>query len=523
MPIEIKDLNANSAYSDMQAAASDFLTLATSCSELTTPNFVYDGDEPPISVESGLFTNVGSRGLEELVSRLVTTLFPPGKSFYYLTPTQEVADQVTAVAGEEGRTLIEKDLMAPVSYTNRLFDSMRLREDLHNAVKIAAMGGGSLLKLDFEDNQKCQAFTLNNYRCIENPLTKEIEEFVIREVVTYNSLNIEIINLLELDEEQDMSATTELMTHCKYDNETQKYTVYQQINDVQFEESKKEYAKNNLPFIHVVINKVNGSSYGTGLVMPTYYDLNNLNKLNKNLIDQSAMNSTSRFFVDPTGLTRVQDFLNSNNGDVLRGRANDVSSLQAPATSQQQMTLQFAQHLEMNISKYFMTKQVDYGNRDRVTSTEIVNNASAIDAGQGGLYSSLSARLQYPLSMLLLNFAGADSSLYDGAEIRIVTGLQAINQGREAASLDGFIASMATMAQYKQTAFDAIDLNEYTKRVAVANQVDPNGLIKSQQQMQQEQMQQQQQQLAMQGAQGMVDAGVNADAAAMQQQAEQQL
>lgn len=518
----LEGLNAQESYSTLQTDSADFMTLATACSELTTPNFVYDGDDVAVSAESGLFTNAGTQGLEKLISDLITVLFPPGKSFYYLTPTQEISDEATAQSGEEGRTLIEKELMKPITYTNRIFDSMRLREDLHKGLKVAAMGGGSLLKLDFENSKKCQAFTLNNYRCKENPLTKEILEFVTREVATYGSLDKEILENLELDGEIKDEETVEIYTHGYYITELEKYVVYQQIENQRIEASVVEYDKEVLPFIHIVINPVNNTSYGLGLVSPAYYDLNNLNKLYKNLIDQSAMNSTVRWMLDPSGTTRIQDILNSKNGDILRGKATDLQATAPPAQAQQNLTLMSIQHLEMSIEKYFMTKNVDYGNRDRVTSTEIMNNANAIDAGKGGLFSALSARIQYPLSKLLLSFAGADSNMFEGTEIRVVTGLQAINQGQEAASLDSFINSMAVMAQYKQDAFNAIDLNEYTKRVAVANQIDPSGLIKSQQQMQQEQVAAQKQQLAMQGASGAVDAAVNADAAAMEQAAMEQ-
>lgn len=518
---DIKELDAKKAYSNLKTDSADFMTLATKCSELTIPNFVYDGDDVTVSAENSLFTNSGTQGVEKLISDLITTLFPPGKSFYYLTPTQKVSDQVTQAAGEEGRTLIEKDLMTPITYTNRLFDSMRLREDLHKALKIAAMGGGSLLKIDFENSRKCQAYTLNNYGCRENPLTKEITEFAVREIATYDSMDKEVLEALELEEGQDLSEEIEVYTHGIFNKEADKYFVYQQIDDLKIEESYVEYDRNVLPYIHVIINPINNTSYGSGLVEPAYYDLNNLNQLYKNLIDQAAMNSTARYFVDPTGQTRLQDILNSNNGDILRGRAKDVTSMETPAAQQQQITLMGIQHLEANIDKYFMTKNIDYGNRDRVTSTEIANNANAIDSGKGGLFSSLSARVQYPIAMLLLHFAGANEKMFNGADIRVVTGLQAINQGREAASLDSFIGSLAAMAQYKQDAFDAIDLNEYTKRVAVANQIDPSGLIKSKQQLEQERVQAQQDQMATRAGEGMIDAAAQADAEAMKQQQQQ--
>lgn len=513
----IKDLSASEAYSSMKSESSDFMTLATDCSALTTPNYVYDGDDVSISAESGLFTNIGSQGLESFISGLVSTLFPPGKSFYYLTPTQEVSDEASMATGEEGRTLLEKDLMRPITYTNRIFDSMRLREDIHKALKIAAMGGGSLLKLDFENSEKCQALTLNNYGCRENPLTKEIMEFATREVTTYGALDMEITEALDL--EFNDSDNVEIYTHGIFVKENNKYVVYQEIEGNKIEETIVEYDRGLLPYIHFVINPVYNTSYGSGIVMQTYYDLNNLNKLYKNLIEQSAMNSTTRYFLDPTGVTRLQDVLNSKNGDILRGRASDFSSMQPPASTQQQLTLMAIQHLEANIERYFMTKNIDYGNRDRVTSTEILNNANAIDAGKGGLFSSISARVQLPLAKLLLKFANASEDLFKGVDIRIVTGLQAINQGQESASLDNFIRSMSVMAQYKQDAFSAIDLNEYTKRVAVANQIDPSGLIKSQAELQQEQLAAQQQQLAMQGASGVIDGAVQADTEAMKAQA----
>lgn len=520
MAIDINKLDAKKTYSDLQGKSSDFMTLAVSCSELTIPNFVYDGDDVPISTDNGLFTSAGTKGLEELISNLMITLFPPGKSFYYLTPNQEISTEVSQLTAENGKSLLEKDLMMPISYTSRLFDSMRLREDIHSALKVAAMGGGSLLKIDFENTEKSKHYTLNNYRCTTNELTKQIEEFVIREKINYSSLDSEILKELNVDEEQ-MNKEAELYTHCKFDATEKKYIVYQQIDEIKIKDSQVEYDQDTLPYIHIVINKVYGSSYGFGLVYSTYADLKNLNETSKSLVDHSIQNSMTRYFLDPTGQTRLQDVLNSKNGDIIRGRASDLTGMQPTATTQSVTTMNFVQYLEQKISKYFMSKQVDYGNRDRVTSTEILNNASSIDSGMGGLYSSISPQIQLPLAKLLLKHSGAEKGLFDETDIKIITGLEAINQGKEATSLMSFINAMAVMAQYKPDAFAAIDLNEYTKRVAVANQIDPTGLIISQQEMQQRQIQEQQQQLAMQGAQGAVDNALQADAQAIQQQQQQ--
>ena len=129
--------------------------------------------------------------------------------------------------------------------------------------------------------------------------------------------------------------------------------------------------------------------------------------------------------------------------------------------------------------------------------------AQELEDALGGIYSVLGEELQLPLVTYRLNRLAAQGKLPKlPAEIKpkIITGLEALGRAAEHQRLRVFVGDMAQTFG-PEVAAEYVIVDEYGKRSAAAMNVEPNGLVRSE-----EQVQQNRQQRAQQEAQAIADA-----------------
>jgi len=138
---------------------------------------------------------------------------------------------------------------------------------------------------------------------------------------------------------------------------------------------------------------------------------------------------------------------------------------------------------------------------ERVTATEVQLIANELQDALGGVYGILTTEFQLPYintKMAMLKKKRLLPELpKDIVKTKIIVGMEALGRASDRIKLLQFMSDLAntlgaeTLAQY-------INLDSAIKKFAIANGIDTQGLIKSQEQIQQETQQAQQQQFAQQ-------------------------
>ena len=145
-----------------------------------------------------------------------------------------------------------------------------------------------------------------------------------------------------------------------------------------------------------------------------------------------------------------------------------------------------------------------------------------LESSLGSVYATLSQELQLPFVKILLatlTSQGKLPKLPKGvAKPAITTGVEALGRGNDANRMRAFFQTFAGLPdQVLQKIFMRLDEVELIKRNAAGVQIDPTGLIKSDEQIAQEQQEALAAQMAVAGTPNAVNA--LADQAAAQPQA----
>ena len=138
---------------------------------------------------------------------------------------------------------------------------------------------------------------------------------------------------------------------------------------------------------------------------------------------------------------------------------------------------------------------------ERVTATEVQLVAQELQDALGGVYGILTTEFQLPYINAKINILRDQKLLPDLPKKivrpKIIVGLEALGRASDRLRLLQFMQDLAgtlganVLAQH-------INLDDAIKKFAIANGVDTQGLLKTQEEIQQEQQQAQQQQLMQQ-------------------------
>jgi hypothetical protein len=506
-----------SQYSKMESDREVYLERARDCAKLTIP-FLYP---PKGSNEATEFPtpyqSVGSRGVTNLASKLMLALFPPQAPFFRLDVDELVYKQIQAdptqkATIETGLAKIEKAVMDSIETNND-------RVAVYEALKHLIVSGNVLLQLT-EDGLR--VYRLDNYVIKRDPQGK-ILKIIIKEGISPSTLpeNLKKIIVKKLDEEKKSLNLYTCVQRVK-----NKFQVHQEIEKKQVYSTT--YDLDKLPFIPLRFNRLDGMNYGRGHVESFYGDLRSLEGLTKAILEGSSASSKMLFMISPSGTTRASSLAKAPNGAIIEGDAKDVSVLQANKFADFRVAYEAMGRIEQRLQFAFLLNASVQRQAERVTATEVQLIANELNDALGGVYGILTTEFQLPYINTKLSMLREQKLLPDLPKelvrTKIIVGMEALGRASDRVRLLQFMSDLAStlgadrLAQY-------INLDDAIKKFAVANGIDTQGLIKSQEQIQQEQQQSQAQQLmsqtladprvAIEAGKALtnsnVNAGVNAD------------
>jgi hypothetical protein len=491
----IEEASATERFGKLDADRSSVLERARNCAKLTIPSVVPDSGHTESQDLETPYQAVGSRLVHNLASKLLLSLLPPNTSFFRLVPSPEVIE-VTKQQGTNND--MEKQLVAVEQELMKQIEREALRVPIFEAVKSLVISGNSLL---YKTEEGIKAYKLANYVVVRDFSGKPIE-IITREVVTKDTLPLDILEKLQDDEAAD-GADISLYTRAVY-REGQWFE-YQEVDGVFVEGSDSTYKDlDNLPFIPLRWTSINGENYGRGLVEQYLGDFRSLEALYQLLIEASAVMSRVLFGKKPGTMTEIDDINEAENGACIYGDLEqDITSLRVDKNSDLQVPLQMVQDLIKRLEQAFLVASSATRDSERTTATEVRYMAADLEKALGGVYSILSLELQRPLATILLSQSKINLKQL-GIEPVIVTGIEALGRNLELDKIVQFNRLLQEMGS-PELVLQRMNIDAYIGKIGNALSLDTSDLIKSGEQIQQEQQQAQQEQLMQQGATNVVD------------------
>lgn len=501
-----------SRYEKLDGLRKAHLNRARQCSKLTIPHLLPDEGHDHNRELPTPYQGFGAKAVNNLSSKLWLTMLPPGSTFFKLSLSLEVKQEIEQQAGDEyseanimsGLATIEEAVMDYI-------ENRGVRTPTFTALRQLVVTGNVCVYVPKKTESHhpwsfhgygLKVFTLDQYVVVRDSMGNLVD-LVIKEEISYAALPEDIKNTLsdEVRKDKTEDDTVQLYTRVlRKDDDSSKFTVTQEVEDTPLEGMGGEYDEDKLPWI--VLRWSQDSDYGRGPVEEYLGDLSTLESLSQALVEGSLGSAKVIFLCDPNGLTRPVDLATAKNMDFRYGREEDVKALRIEKANDFATAYQMIQEIERRLSEAFLMHSSVQRDAERVTAEEIRFLAQELEDVLGGVYSLLSQEFQLPLVTLVLNRLQGDKIPRLPKETInpvITTGLEALGRNHEQQKLQHFLADIASVFGPEMASL-YINPGEYIQRAAVNQGIKTEGLIRSEEEVQQMLQQQQQQEMAQNSA-----------------------
>ena len=474
-----------------------YLQRARDCAKLSIPTLIKDSGDSYSTTYETPFQSIGARGVNHLASKLLLTLLPPNSPFFRLT----IDDfDIEKLVGPEQRGPVEEGLAKVERSAMQEVETLALRVPVFEALKHLIVTGNCLLYMPEEGGMR--VFHLDRFVVKRDPMGNLLY-VITKENLNAKTLTQEAREAIGLPPPEEASRETPEKPYELYTYVCDKgsyWHIHQEIGRVPIPDSYGKYPKDKHPFIPLRFSRVDGESYGRGLVEEYLGDLRSLEALTQAIVEGSAAAAKVLFLVRPNGTTRINTLAKSPNGAIVQGDVNDVSTLQLQKSQDFRISLATITQIRDRLSFAFLLNSSVQRNAERVTAEEVRFMAQELESALGGVYSVLSQEFQLPLVNLLLQRLVKAKKMpsfpKDTVKPQIVTGIEALGRGQDLNKLAQFLEYLGPLGP--EAIMQNLNLDDYIDRLGASLGIDTGGLIKSPEQKQQEQQQAQDQQQQMQ-------------------------
>ena len=424
--------------------------------------------------------------IKSLSSKITLTLFPPGASGFRLEPDAVSLQELTG-GDPEILSQVRSDLSAGSDLINKEIEAQDIRKHIFGLIDHQIVVGACIMEK--VPKRGIKIHSLRNMVVLLDDVGEAIQMCV------YEELN-RVPEGIEFEEDRAVGEKYELYTMCTWLPEMKKWEVVQEFEGIMLE--PKYYTDKKVPFSYQGMVWNVGEDYHRPLCEDIIGSISSYDKLSKVLTEGSLIASKSLLFVDERGgRTRKRDVANSANGDVIDGRADDVTAFTFGKNFDFQVPMQVRNELQQELEEFFLAKNSITRQAERVTAEEIREMAQELEMQMAGVYAVISNRI----TKRIVEWIMAELNMeFKAIDVKIVTGLNALGMNNEVMKLDGFVSRLAQLEK-----IEWLEEKELIDRYAEGYGVNTVGLLKTPQQLAQERQMQQQQALEMQALQSGAD------------------
>lgn len=421
------------------------------------------------------FQSIGARSVNHLANKLAFTLFNPARPFFRLEATPAYLAKLegkglTEIVVQEAFAKVERVAM-------RRFLKWRSRTAAIFALKSAIIVGNSLMY--FPDGGKAQTFNFRDF-VVTRDLSGKVIQLITRDRKKIATLeeSLKRVVLSNPNKTRKPEEDCDLFTSVVWKAETQKYHVFQAVDDFPISTVNGTYHEQELPWIALTWDLQRGADYGTGLVEEYSGDFHALSTLTTSMVIGATLAADIKFLVDPGGNTDYKLLNGSASGSYLPGRKEDIHTFSLDKVNDFSFVDGMIKQYEKRIGLAFLLGSAVTREAERVTAEEIRFQAQELETGLGGQYSRLAEEFQVPMSYLLLK--DADFSIKgEQVEPIIITGLESLSRNSEVDKLLLYFQDLAIIASLPEEVRKRLKITEVMSIFGTARSVDYAKFTKS--------------------------------------------
>lgn len=478
-------------YRKLESDRRPFLERGQECAALTIPTLLPREGHASGSKLPTPWQSVGARGVNNLASKLLLTLFPANAPFFRLAIDDFTIEKLTQQEGmrakvEEGLNKIERSVMNEIEGT-------AIRVGVFEGLKHLIVSGNVLFYLPPDGGVR--VFHLDRFVVRRDPMGNVLD-IITKEDVARDALPDGVVPPEEGTQKPGDEKDVELFTHIYRDGK--KWRVYQEVRGQRIPNTDGAYPIDKCPWIPVRLTKIDGENYGRGYVEEYLGDVKTLEGLSQAMVEGSAAAAKVLFLVKPNGTTSIDDVAEAESGAFREGNKEDITVLQLEKFNDFRVVMDMMNSITERLSFAFLLNSAVQRNGERVTAEEIRFMANELETALGGLYSVLSQELQLPFVKRIMYQMEKQKRLptLPSGVVKpvVVTGIEALGRGND----------LNRLIQFSQIAVEAAQLppelnkDDFLTRAGTALGIDMKGLVKTPEQIAQEQQQAQMMAMAQQ-------------------------
>lgn len=493
-----KQATAASKYKAWLSERQAYLDEAYKSALLTIPSVIPDAND---AMQRGMTTKVplakpfqslGARGVNNLSSKLLLTLFPPTSPFLKYVIGSQIEDEAEQTGTD--LQIIQSRLAKREARIQSEIDLRNVRPKGFQVIRNLLIAGNVAVFVEPKTGD-LQVFGLNSFVTKRDGRGNLIEGIVC-ELLDRRTLDDENVlkalddpNYVKDSEDNCAEHIIPIYTHVSRDDK--KFRVVQVVGTVEVPETEAYYTEEDLPWLFLRYIEIDGEDYGRGFVEEYRGDLTSLEQLSRDILFASANAAKVTWSIDPTSPLKPKKFLDSPNGGVVLARKDDVTAIQLQKTADMQVAAMTRNELTNALSADFMINSSFQRQAERVTAEEIRKMAEELEDTLGGVFSMLSQSFQLPLARLY------EASLIKRKELKplpkgsvrigVVTGLAAIGRGQDLTRLQKALEITGGTAAFMPNLPGYLKAGPLLHEIFTGSGVATDGLIKTEQEVQTEQ------------------------------------
>lgn len=423
----------SACWSRLEGDKQPFLRRCERYAALTVPKVCLpSGHNHNNTSQSTDYQSLGAAAVNHLNNRLMIGLFRPGDPFFRVDPgkkTKEELAKIRMTPEQLATELAKKELEAAAT-----LDRRAIRPKLYQVGRHVIITGNVVLELTKEP----RVYGIRNF-CVKRCADGKLHTLAIRETLKFDELDAKVRAVIP------HKIATATVNHyrviCRQDNGG--YVMQQAVDEAVLpEEFNGKWPEDRMPYHVITWDLADEADYATGLVEEHEADFEALSALSESLLDGSVLTTEMRWLVNPGGMTSVEDFRKSRNGDALAGQEGDVSAVSGGDPRAIEVALKVIEQYSQRLARAFLLQSAMVRDAERVTAEEIRGIAMELETAFGGVYSQLGLNWQRPVALWCLADVDMDIRGTD-LEVTVLTGLEALTRNAQLEKLRAALGDLA--------------------------------------------------------------------------------
>lgn len=404
---------------------------------LTIPKLCLpSGHNPEATEQTHDYQSLGAAAVNHLNNRLLLALFRPGDPFFRTDPGKRTKADLAAVgmSPEDLSAILSAKEMEAVA----VLDRRAIRPKLYQCGRHVIVTGNVLLEL----GKEVRTYGIKSF-CVKRTAIGTVHTIIICERVKFDELEQSVQALIP-SKQAESEVSFYRLIQLQPDGS---YTMRQAVDEVELPAPHVgRWPADRLPFHVLTWDLADEHDYGTGLVEEYRGDFEALSAVSESLLDGTVLTTEMRWLVNPGGVTAVEDFRKSRNGDAIAGQKGDIDTISGGDPRAIEAAIRVIELFSQRIARGFMLQSAMTRNAERVTAEEVRALAMELETAFGGAYSQLGLAWQRPVALWCLKDVDMDIAGLD-LEITVITGLDALTRN---AQLEKLRAALGDLALFEQ-------------------------------------------------------------------------